>query len=85
MYEDMIYDEYTASLTKNARFGLADQIYLELSVWFKFLYRPFENGEVKALSGRVIWPRRIFFLSEKNWQKKWFTASQVFLQPDMSG
>lgn len=32
MYEDMIYDEYTASLTKNARFGLADQIYLELSV-----------------------------------------------------
>ena len=32
MYEDMIYDEYTASLTKNARLGLADQIYLELSV-----------------------------------------------------
>ena len=31
MYEDMMYDEYTTSLTKNANFGLADQIYLELN------------------------------------------------------
>jgi flagellar protein FlgJ len=30
MYEDMLYDEYAVSLTKNAGFGLADQIYLEL-------------------------------------------------------
>ena len=31
MYEDMLYDEYTTALTKNAGFGLADSIYLELS------------------------------------------------------
>lgn len=31
MYQDMLYDEYTTSLTKGAGFGLADQIYLELS------------------------------------------------------
>lgn len=31
MYNDMLYDEYTTSLTKNAGFGLADQIYLSLS------------------------------------------------------
>ena len=31
MYEDMLYDEYTAALTKNAFFGIADSIYLELS------------------------------------------------------
>jgi flagellar protein FlgJ len=31
MYEDMLYDEYAVSLTKNAGFGLADQIYLELA------------------------------------------------------
>ena len=31
MYEDMLYDEYTTALTKNAGFGIADQIYLELS------------------------------------------------------
>ncbi|WP_257225379.1 rod-binding protein [Treponema parvum] len=30
MYEDMMYDEYTTSLTKHAHFGLADQIYMEL-------------------------------------------------------
>jgi flagellar protein FlgJ len=30
MYEDMFYDELAVSLTKNAGFGLADQIYLEL-------------------------------------------------------
>ncbi|MBQ9239644.1 MAG: rod-binding protein [Treponema sp.] len=30
MYEDMLYDEYTVALTKQAGFGLADQIYLEL-------------------------------------------------------
>lgn len=32
MYEDMLFDEYAASMTKNAGFGLADQIYLSLSV-----------------------------------------------------
>lgn len=32
MYDDMIYDEYTNSLTKNAGFGLADQIYQQLSI-----------------------------------------------------
>lgn len=32
MYEDMMYDEYTNALTKNAHFGIADQIYLELNV-----------------------------------------------------
>lgn len=31
MYEDMLYDEYSVSLTKNAGLGLADQIYLELN------------------------------------------------------
>ena len=30
MYEDMLFDEYAASMTKNAGFGLADQIYLSL-------------------------------------------------------
>ena len=32
MYEDMLYDNYAEELTKNAKFGLADQIYLSLSV-----------------------------------------------------
>ena len=31
MYEDMLYDEYATSMTKNAGFGLADQIYMLLS------------------------------------------------------
>ncbi len=31
MYEDMLYDEYAAAMTKNAGFGLADQMYLQLS------------------------------------------------------
>lgn len=31
MYEDMLYDEYAAMMTKNAGFGLADQMYLQLS------------------------------------------------------
>ena len=31
-YEDMFYDEMAVSMTKNAGFGLADQIYLELNV-----------------------------------------------------
>ena len=31
MYEDMLYDEIATSMTKNAGFGLADQIYLELA------------------------------------------------------
>lgn len=31
MYEDMLYDNYAEALTKNAQFGLADQIYLELT------------------------------------------------------
>ena len=31
MYEDMMYDNYAEALTKNSHFGLADQIYLELS------------------------------------------------------
>lgn len=30
MYEDMMFDEYATSMTKNAGFGLADQIYLSL-------------------------------------------------------
>lgn len=30
MYNDMLFDEYAASMTKNAGFGLADQIYLSL-------------------------------------------------------
>ena len=29
-YEDMLFDEYATSMTKNAGFGLADQIYLSL-------------------------------------------------------
>lgn len=29
-YEDMLFDEYATSMTKNASFGLADQIYLSL-------------------------------------------------------
>ena len=29
-YEDMLYDEYATAMTKNAGFGLADQIYLSL-------------------------------------------------------
>ena len=31
LIEDMLYDEYTTALTKNAGFGIADAIYLELS------------------------------------------------------
>lgn len=31
MYEDMLYDEYATSMTKNAGFGIADQLYLQLS------------------------------------------------------
>lgn len=31
MYEDMLYDEYATALTKNAGFGIADQIYLQLN------------------------------------------------------
>lgn len=30
MYEDMLFDEYAAAMTKNAGFGLADQMYLQL-------------------------------------------------------
>lgn len=30
MYEDMLYDELAVTMTKNAGFGLADQIYLDL-------------------------------------------------------
>ena len=30
MYEDMLFDEYATAMTKNAGFGLADQIYLSL-------------------------------------------------------
>ncbi|MCR5698342.1 MAG: rod-binding protein [Treponemataceae bacterium] len=31
MYEDMMYDELSVAMTKNAGFGLADQIYLSLA------------------------------------------------------
>lgn len=31
MYEDMLYDNYAEQLTKSSSFGLADQIYIELS------------------------------------------------------
>ena len=31
MYDDMMYDNLAESMTKNAGFGLADQIYIELS------------------------------------------------------
>jgi Rod binding domain-containing protein len=31
IFEDMLYDEYATSMTKTARFGLADQVYLQLS------------------------------------------------------
>ena len=31
MYEDMLYDEYASAMTKAAGFGLADQVYLQLS------------------------------------------------------
>lgn len=31
MYEDMMFDELAVSVTKNAGFGLADQVYLELT------------------------------------------------------
>ncbi len=31
MYEDMLYDNYAETLTDNGGFGLADQVYLELS------------------------------------------------------
>jgi flagellar protein FlgJ len=31
MYEDMLYDEYAKDYTKNAGFGLADQVYLEVT------------------------------------------------------
>ncbi len=32
MYDDMFYDELATTMTKNAGFGLADQIYLQLDV-----------------------------------------------------
>lgn len=31
LFEDMLYDEYAKDMTKNARFGLSDQIYLQLA------------------------------------------------------
>jgi flagellar protein FlgJ len=31
IFEDMLYDEYAKSMTKTARFGLSDQIYLQLA------------------------------------------------------
>ncbi|HNY20737.1 MAG TPA: rod-binding protein [Treponemataceae bacterium] len=31
MYDDMLYDELARDMTKNAGFGLADQVYLQLS------------------------------------------------------
>ncbi|ULQ60071.1 rod-binding protein [Brucepastera parasyntrophica] len=31
MYEDMMYDELSRTVTKNAGFGLADQVYLQLA------------------------------------------------------
>lgn len=31
MYEDMMWDNYAESMTKNSSFGIADQIYLQLS------------------------------------------------------
>ena len=31
MYEDMLYDEMSRNVTKNAGFGLADQVYLQLT------------------------------------------------------
>jgi flagellar protein FlgJ len=31
MYEDMLYDEYAKTYTENAKFGLADLAYLELT------------------------------------------------------
>lgn len=31
MYEDMLWDEYSEAMTKNAGFGLADQIYTQLA------------------------------------------------------
>ena len=31
MYEDMLFDEYSTAMTKNAGFGLADQMYLQLA------------------------------------------------------
>jgi len=31
MYEDMLYDEYATNMTKNAHFGLADEIYMQLA------------------------------------------------------
>jgi flagellar protein FlgJ len=31
MYDDMLYDELARDMTKNAGFGLADQIYLQLN------------------------------------------------------
>ncbi|MGI5172338.1 rod-binding protein [Treponema sp. OMZ 840] len=31
MYEDMFYDELAVTMTKNAGFGLADQVYMQLS------------------------------------------------------
>lgn len=31
IYDDMMYDEYATTLTKNAGFGLADEIYLQLN------------------------------------------------------
>ena len=31
MYDDMLYDELSRDVTKSAGFGLADQVYLQLS------------------------------------------------------
>jgi flagellar protein FlgJ len=31
IFSDMLYDEYAKSMTKNAGFGLADQVYLQLT------------------------------------------------------
>jgi Rod binding domain-containing protein len=36
IFSDMLYDEYAQSMTKSANFGLADQIYLQLTNYGRY-------------------------------------------------
>ena len=42
VYEDMLFDEYTRSLTENSSFGMAEQAYLQMS-------RVHEQGSRKSI------------------------------------
>lgn len=53
MYEDMLFDEYSTAMTKNAGFGLADQMYLQLTNYGVNVEAQFFKGVIPAAPGSV--------------------------------